>query len=252
MRRAALTVGIDWPIPLGVPPSSTIEAFTADIPRDDLQSYSSWLEIIQKKWNNLGKPKTAKVRTIIWRSGSEEGDYFPTTSNPEWEIAVSALDIKPIEWFRLGPSPIVQCPPVIPWFKSLSAMPYVMASQYATTKGWEDALLINPHGQFIESSRSNLFFWKDGYCYTPSVMEGCLPGIASQFLIQFLATHGHSVRNATAHYEDLQGASSIWLTNSLRGIIRVQQWDHHRLGLDPFAELAEQANAAMQGGSEIL
>lgn len=110
-------------------------------------------------------------------------------------------------------------------------MPYILAAKYARDRGWDDALLMDSHGKFIESSRSNLFYWVNGCCYTPSINSGCLPGIAAQYLIQFLASMGHTVQFASATDEILRNATGIWLTNScaallgsINGIIKRCLW----------------------------
>lgn len=213
-------------------------------------SSDSWLCEIRIAWEQAGQPQRARVRTIVWRSG--DGDYLPLNPQPEWHITVEPLPGPNLHSLAVGPSPIVQCPAVIPWFKSLSALPYVMAARYAADKGWDDALLINTRGEFIESSRSNLFFWVKDFCYTPSESEGCLPGIAARFLVQFLASRGYQVQYATATDSVLREASGIWLTNSLRGVMRVSRWNNNPMPDDPYSYLAEAANAEIQGGSELL
>nr|MBM3931381.1 hypothetical protein [Sphingomonadales bacterium] len=235
MVSAAKIIDVSWPY---------LRSISSEV-----DPYASWLQEIQEKWGKAGRPTTAKVRTVVWRSG--DGDYFPTTSEFGSQVHVDFFEPHPYKEFSLGPSTIVQCPAVIPWFKSLSAMPYILAAKYAQDRGWDDALLMDSHGKFIESSRSNLFYWVNGCCYTPSVMSGCLPGIAAQYLIQFLASMGHTVQFASATYEILRNASGIWLTNSLRGVIPVHQWDQNKMPVDPHAALLEAANAGILGGSEL-
>jgi len=236
MASAAQILGFIWP--------KTAHLLAGEI------SYDIWIAKIQKAWEQSGCPHRAKVRTIVWRSG--DGDYFPLSAQPDWQITVQSLHPHAVHSLVVGPSPFVQCPAVIPWFKSLSAMPYVLAARFAADKGWDDALLVNCKGEYIESSRSNLFFWVNGCCYTPSVSEGCLPGIAARFLVQFLASRGHSVHYANASDAILKEATGIWLTNSLRGVMRVHQWHNDPLPDDPYADLADAANAEIQGGSELL
>lgn len=212
--------------------------------------YARWLQEIQEKWEKAGRASIAKARTVVWRLG--DGDYFPTSSECESVVHVGPFESQPNIEFTLGPSTIVQCPPMTPWFKSLSAIPYVLAANYARNRGWDDALLMDSHGKFIESSRSNLFYWVNGCCYTPSIQSGCLPGITAQYLIQFLASMGHTVQFASATHETLRSATGIWLTNSLRGIISVHHWDQHAMPIDPHAALLHAANAGILGGSELL
>ncbi|MFM8838271.1 MAG: aminotransferase class IV, partial [Bacteroidota bacterium] len=213
MVNAAKKIDVSWP--------------NLDSILSEGDPYASWLQEIQEKWDKAGRPTVARARTVVWRLG--DGDYFPTTSEFDSHVRVDSFEPHANKEFSLGPSTIVQCPPMTPWFKSLSAMPYILAAKYARDRGWDDALLMDSHGKFIESSRSNLFYWMNGCCYTPSINSGCLPGIAAQYLIQFLASMGHNVQFATATHETLLNSTGIWLTNSLRGIIPVHQWDHQKM-----------------------
>ncbi len=237
MVSAARSLEIAWPKIDKSPDSKLNEAF------------NSWLQEIQVEWIKSDRPSTAKVRTLVWRAG--DGDYAPLGEQFQCRLSVHPTELKAENSFRLGPSPIVQCPPFIPWLKSLSAMPYVLAANFAKKQGWDDALVVNSKGQFIESSRSNLFYWVDGICHSPSFMEGCLPGIAAQYLIKFLSKNGFTVQYAAATYDSLREASGIWLTNSIRGVSQVHFWDNYPIGPDPHWHLAAAANTGIQGGSEL-
>lgn len=237
MVSAAKTLDLAWPFH-GKSPKFTLT---------DL--YNEWLQELQNNWIKADRPSMAKVRTVVWRAGG--GDFTPDTERFECRISVHPLELKIQNSFRLGPSTVVQCPPLIPWIKSLSAMPYVLAANFAKKQGWDDALLVNARGYFIESSRSNLFYWVDGICYTPSLAEGCLPGITAQYLIKFLSNNGNVVQYSAATYQTLREASAIWLTNSIRGITQVRYWDDDALGHDPYSDLAAAANEGIQGGSEF-
>jgi len=220
-------------------------------------SESEWQAQLNRLWQVRGKPQTAKVRTVLWRHHPDpEGrcSFLPEANTAEWMINLEVLPLNP--WTApalslvLGNSPVVKCPPLIPDLKSLSALPYVLAAQYASLRGWNDALLQNPGGEWIESSRSNLFYLKGESWYSPPVESGCLPGVTAQQLIAWLHRRGHRVLLQSPNTQDLADARAIWLTNSLQGIQSVTLW--HRPDTDappmtfPEAEWHDLARTASQ------
>lgn len=213
------------------------------------QGVSEWEPIAMQAWLNQGQPLYARFRTLVWR---QQGvGYKPRGSNADWRTELEHIEGCP--WspshttFRLGASPLIKCPPLLPDIKSLSALPYILAESYAIHQGWDDALLRSPQGGLIESSRSNLFYWKEGRCYTPDWKSGCLPGLCAEFLVEFLKTKDYDVETIQNPPTDLQECSSIWLTNSIRGVQRVSHWNGKILPRQPVDALVDEANEALIG-----
>jgi len=103
MVSAAKTLDLAWP-------------FHGKSPENG-DPYAIWLLEIQEKWDKAGRPTVARARTVVWRLG--DGDYFPTTSECGSLVHVDPFEPHANKEFSLGPSTIVQCPPMTPWFKSL-------------------------------------------------------------------------------------------------------------------------------------
>jgi len=211
--------------------------------------HEDWERLVLEAWMNHGKPDFARIRTSIWRQQGK--GYQPGGSTNDWCFELDVLEgcpfLKSEGVLRLGPSDIVKCPPVLPDIKSMSALPYILAELFALKNGWDDALLRAPNGGLIESSRSNLFYWKQGRCYTPDLRSGCLPGICANYLMEFLSNRGQQVEIVQAPPADLNDCTSIWLTNSIRGVQRVSHWNGLELPRQPEDDWVDEANRGILG-----
>lgn len=95
---------------------------------------------------------------------------------------------------------------------------YAMAAQEAKEKKWNDALVLNSHGNIIESSISNIFWVKNKEIFTPPVSEGCIAGIMRAHWIAVLKEKGIPVIEMPLIKELLLQADEVFLTNSIRKI----------------------------------
>ncbi|MEP2716809.1 aminotransferase class IV family protein [Pseudophaeobacter sp.] len=79
--------------------------------------------------------------------------------------------------------------------------------------GIDEVLFRNERGELCEGSITNLVLtMPDGTRLTPALTSGCLPGVYRQSLL-----NTGQVREVVLTLEDLAGARSIALVNSLRG-----------------------------------
>lgn len=78
-----------------------------------------------------------------------------------------------------------------------------------------DALFFNEKGELTEGARTNVFLVTDGVWLTPRIESGVLNGIMRQ---EVLSTR--AVSEQTLYYEDLMNADAVYLSNSLRGLVR--------------------------------
>src|SRR5262249_51940584 len=73
-----------------------------------------------------------------------------------------------------------------------------------------------------EGSRTNVFLFRDGALVTPSLDGPIVPGIMRGLVIELARGIGLDVWEEKAMTEPwLEGASEVFLTNSVRGIIPV-------------------------------
>lgn len=107
---------------------------------------------------------------------------------------------------------------------------YAMAAQEAKEKKWNDALLLNSHGNIIESSISNIFWIKNKELFTPPVSEGCIAGIMRANWIAVLKGKGIPVLEMPLSKEVLLQADEVFLTNSIRRIRWVFEIENKQYG----------------------
>ena len=80
--------------------------------------------------------------------------------------------------------------------------------------GADEAVFLNADGALCEGSFTSLFIEIDGQLFTPPLSAGLLPGILRAELID----DGHAIEKALT-LDDLLAAETIYLGNSLRGLI---------------------------------
>ena len=66
---------------------------------------------------------------------------------------------------------------VLDGVKSLSYAANMLASRLAHERGFDEALLVTPHGRVLEAPTSSIFWVKDGECMTPPLDEHILASI---------------------------------------------------------------------------
>ncbi len=98
----------------------------------------------------------------------------------------------------------------------------------ARNEGYLDVLFLNEREELTEGTISNVFVEKDGMYCTPPIPCGVLPGIYRRHLLE---TRPFPIAERVLYKEDVLSADAVWLTNSVRGMIRVdlvETTDGHR------------------------
>lgn len=103
-------------------------------------------------------------------------------------------------------------------FKTKNSLVYVMASISAQEKQLDDLLILNPKGEILEGSSSNLFVVSNGVLYTPGLEEGCLAGVMRMKIINLALSNGIKVYECNIMPQNLLAADEIFLTNAVKGI----------------------------------
>lgn len=110
--------------------------------------------------------------------------------------------------------------------KSLNYLSNLAAKQEANRMNAYDALLLNTKGDIAECTTSNIFAIIQGELVTPPLESGILPGITRGVILSIasMAQIQESARRITPL--ELQSATEIFTTNSIKGILPVKKWDH--------------------------
>lgn len=109
--------------------------------------------------------------------------------------------------------------------KTANFLPYTMAAEYAMQQKLNDCLVLNTSGNIADSTIANIFLVKKGEIYTPPLTEGCVEGIARNYLLKKLKGQGYTITEAIITPGDLQAADELFLTNCITGIRWVGRMD---------------------------
>ncbi|MBO0933522.1 aminotransferase class IV [Fibrella aquatilis] len=170
---------------------------------DELQATA--LDLIQQNGLSDGP---ARLKLQVWRQPG--GLYTPTTHAADW-----LLTAQPTEPFgitskaRLGIFRDVRLSPSsISAFKTLNALPYVLAGLFRQQHHYDEAILLDIHGHVAECVASSVFWLKDHQLYTPSLETGCIDGIVRRQLMR-----NHSVQEGLFLPEALADADAVFCAN---------------------------------------
>ncbi len=120
--------------------------------------------------------------------------------------------------------------------KSLSYASNMLATRLAQERGFDEALLVTPHGRVLEGPTSSLFWVDDrGDLCTPPLDDHILASITRQRLIALA-----DVREAHATTDDLLGAREAFLASTLREVGPIRAIEDRDLG--------EPGERTMRGG----
>ena len=121
--------------------------------------------------------------------------------------------------------------------KSLSYAANMLASRLARERGFDEALLVTPHGRVLEAPTSSLFWVKDGEALTPPLSEHILASITRRVVID---VSGARERECTL--QELLEADEVFLASTVREVQPVIAVDDRRYDGDASttAQIAEQ------------
>lgn len=113
-------------------------------------------------------------------------------------------------------------------FKTLNALPYILAANYAKQNGFDDVLLINAENNITEATSSNFFAVKKNTLYTPDLKLGCVAGVMRKQIIRIAKDVGYEVQETLIKISDLEGMDEMFLTNTIAGIKYVSGFNKKR------------------------
>jgi branched-chain amino acid aminotransferase len=108
--------------------------------------------------------------------------------------------------------------------KSLSYAANMLASRLAAERGFDEALLVTPHGRVLEAPTSSFFWVRDGELLTPPLDDHILASITRARVIELT-----QAREMPTTLDDLRGADEAFLASTVREVQPVGGIDDLRL-----------------------
>ena len=155
-----------------------------------------------------------RIKLLVWRK--EGGLYTPDSNEIYYLIKVSPLTTAaayPIKsWrcyhqFRLTET-------LVSAFKTMNALPYVLASNYKKQHKLDEVVLLDQEGNVAEASASNLFWIQNNDLFTPALKTGCKKGIIRSQIKKLAPEYGYSWNEVLLNdITTLQNSDHIFVAN---------------------------------------
>ncbi len=130
----------------------------------------------------------------------------------------------------------------LPSYKTGNYLASWISLQLAQKNGAEEAILVDHNGNWLETSTGNLWGYKNGVYYTPSLDCGILPGVTRSQLLWWLNVHNTPVIENIWTPEFIQDLELIAYSNSVVEIIpfnQIKGVPNYVFDPDDFTELSE-------------
>ncbi|MDR7130153.1 branched-subunit amino acid aminotransferase/4-amino-4-deoxychorismate lyase [Algoriphagus sp. 4150] len=169
---------------------------------------SELLEFLTVNYPNDRK----RVRWNVYRAGS--GKYTPETNDVFQILQLTEFTEAPIIKAKADVSDKVQLFPTL-WssFKTLNALPYILANQERKERRLDEIILLDYRGFVSEAGASNVFWEKDEVIYTPSLSCSCINGVSRQVILEHLDRNSMPYLEGEFKLSELQGASRVFVSN---------------------------------------
>lgn len=176
---------------------------------------------------------TGRIKLLVWRSSG--GLYTPETTSTEMllftapntrrESIIHNSDIA--KKINLHHSPISE-------FKTISALPYVLAGIEKKERKLDEIILLDNFQNISECSSSNLFWIKNDIFYTPSLNTGCIAGVMRRHILHQARLSGRQIFEVMEQASALATADQVFCCN-VTGVYVFENFrgKKYNLNLDP-------------------
>jgi branched-chain amino acid aminotransferase len=170
------------------------------------------------------QPGDALVRVVVTRGGHRLALIEPLPEMPP-TLSMGFVTYSPTR--------------VLDGVKSLSYGGNMLATRLAQERGFDEALLVTPHGRVLEAPTSSFFWARDGELFTPPLSEHILDSITRRRLLGVV-----DVTERETTTDDLRTADEAFLASSVREALPVNRIED--IELQTAGPLTEQAGARLR------
>lgn len=160
-------------------------------------------------------PSNVEVAIALWPWGTYLGD----------EGLSNGVRAKTSTWHRMGSNMIPTGAKACGAYVNSS-----LAKVEALEGGYDEALLVNEHGQVVEGSGENVFVVSDGTLVTPPLSEGVLRGVTRDSVIEFARDLGIPFNESTLLRQDVYVAEEAFYTGTAAEIVPIREVDDREIG----------------------
>ena len=127
-------------------------------------------------------------------------------------------------------------------YKTLNSNVYIQAAIYKAQQQFNEVIVLNQQGRVADASASNVFIVVNNLLIVPPSSEGGIDGILRRVLVKLCKQHKIDLQVAPVTQIDLKDASEIFVTNVIKGIQPVTEFEGKLLN----NKQAEKLNVLLQ------
>jgi branched-chain amino acid aminotransferase len=193
-------------------------AFHVPLPADPEAVHQKLLELVE-----ANGAYNSTLRLVIVRNGG--GMWAnPAPSRPSDVIALTAdskdwgegVKLACQEHARHAASEFAGTK-ILSWSMNLTWL------ENAQSRGFDEVILLNEHGQVAECTSANIFAAMGNQVWTPPLSSGCLPGITREVLLGEIHVPGIDIVEKPLMPADLEAADEVFITSTTRDLLPVFQ-----------------------------
>lgn len=114
---------------------------------------------------------------------------------------------------------------------------YLKARNWMTGEGLDEAIVLNASGEICDATIANVWWVEAGNVFTPPLSSGPVAGVMRHALLQELSNKGWPVFEESADPARLAKADELFLTNALRGVMVVGEFEGQCKGREATDEI---------------
>jgi branched-chain amino acid aminotransferase len=195
-------------------------------------------EILREGMARFPKGTPLYLRPFLW---SEDGFMAPDPASTRIAISVVESPLPEPKGFSACLSKWRRPSPETAPTNAKAVALYAQAGRAnadARSKGFDEAVMLDPLGHVAEFSSSNLWIAKDGIAHTPVPNGTFLNGITRQRVMKLLRRAGVEVYERSLAYQEVMDADEVFSTGNYGKVLPVTNIEGRHLQPGPMFQLA--------------
>ena len=152
-----------------------------------------------------GGPHDGLLRLVLTRGGRRIAILEPLPARPQ-SARVATIPFAPGR--------------VLDGLKTLSYAANMLAGRLARERGFDEALLVTPHGRVLEGPTWTFFWVRDGVLFTPPLEDRILASITRTYLLEEC-----DAAEAPCTLDDVRGAEEAFIASTVREVMPITAID---------------------------
>jgi len=180
------------------------------------------------------------IKPMFW---AEEGLVTPVPESTQFCLNIFEAEMPEAVGSSITISPFRRPSPELAPTNAKAACHHpnsARAMREAASRGFENALMLDPLGNVSELATANIFYAKDGVVHTPVPNGTFLNGITRQRTIKLLGAAGYDVYERALSPQDFAGADEIFSTGNYSKIVPIGRYEGNDLQPGPIFQKARE------------